>query len=131
MGRKAEVEVDFNVAKVNARLTGNRKRAQIWLDNEVLKDSTPYVPRLAGELEQSGPRGTKAGSGEVIYNSPYARYQYYGKVMVGPAPKQVTDTDLVYSTQSHSAAGAFWFERAKAACKKKWIRGVKLLGGGK
>lgn len=127
---KSLVEVDFNSAKVNARLTGTRHKAQTWLDNEVLKDSAPYVPRLTGELEQSGARGTKIGSGEVIYNSPYARYPYYGKVMIGPAPKQVTDTDLVYSTQSHPAAGSFWFERAKAICKRKWVRGVKLLGGG-
>jgi len=130
MAKRAAVEVDFNTVKVNSRLTGARKRAQIWLDNEVLKDSTPFIPRLSGSLEQSGPHGTKAGSGEVIYNSPYARYQYYGKVMIGPAPKQVTDIDLVYSTQSHPAAGSFWFEKAKAICKKKWIRGVKLLGGG-
>ena len=127
---KSAIEVDFNAVKVNARLTGARKKAQIWLDNEVLKDSAPYVPRLAGELEQSGPRGTKAGSGEAIYNSPHARYQYYGKVMIGPAPKQVTDTDLVYSTQSHPAAGHFWFERSKAINKRKWVKGVKLLGGG-
>jgi len=127
---KPAVEVDFNAVKVNARLTGARKRAQAWLDNEVLKDSAPYVPRLTGELEQSGPRGTKIGSGEVVYNSPYARYQYYGKVMVGKAPKTVTDTDLEYSNQSHPAAGHFWFEMAKAINKKKWVKGVKLLGGG-
>lgn len=129
MARSA-VEVDFNAVKVNARLTGARKVAQAWLDNEVLKDSAPFVPRLAGELEQSGERGTKIGSGEVVYNSPYARYQYYGKVMIGPAPKQVTDIDLQYSKQAHPAAGHFWFETSKAINKKKWVKGVKLLGGG-
>lgn len=127
---KPIVEVDFNAAKVNARLTGNRKLAQMWLDNEVLKDSAPFVPRLTGALEQSGPRGTKIGSGEVLYQSPYARYQYYGKVMVGRAPKTVTNKDLQYSPQSHPLAGSFWFEQAKVFNKKKWIRGAKKLGGG-
>ena len=127
---KQAVEIDFNSAKINARLSGSRKLAQMFLDNEVLKDSAPYVPRLTGELEQSGTRGTKIGSGEVVYNSPYARYQYYGKVMVGKAPKTLTDTDLQYSNQSHSGGGRFWFETAKAINKGKWIRGVKKLGGG-
>ena len=103
---KQAIEVDFNSVKVNVRLSGARHKAQMFLDNEVLKDSAPYVPRLAGELEQSGQRGTKVGSGEVVYNSPYARYQYYGKVMIGKAPKTVTDTDLQYSSQSHPARGS-------------------------
>lgn len=127
---KPLVQIGFNAVKVNARLASAHQQAQRWIDNEVLKDSAPYVPRLAGELEQSGIRGTKIGSGEVVYNSPYARYQYYGKVMVGKAPKTVTDTDLQYSGQSHPQAGHFWFETAKAVNKGKWIRGVKRLGGG-
>ncbi len=130
MASKITVDVDFNFAKLQGRLAGSVMLAQAWLDNEVLKDSAPFVPRLTGELEQSGPRGTKVGSGEVVYNSPYARYQYYGKVMIGPAPKQLTDRDLVYSRQSHPKAGAFWFERSKAINKKKWVKGVKMLGGG-
>lgn len=127
---KPIVEVDFNKAKVHSRLLRANKMAQIWLDNEVLKDSAPYIPRLTGALEQSGPAGTKIGSGEVIYNSVYARYQYYGKVMVGKAPKTVTNKDLQYSKQAHPAAGRMWFETSKAANTRKWIRGVKLLGGG-
>jgi len=121
---------DINYLKINTRLKKANNRAQRWLDNEVLKDCTPYVPRLSGALEHSGVDGTKIGSGLIVYNSPYARYQYYGKVMVGSAPKKVTDKDLGYSKQSHPAAGRKWFETAKAIYKRSWIRGVKTLGGG-
>ena len=142
------VKVDFNPYKVKNRLTGSARRAQAWLDNEVVKDSTPYVPRLTGALERSGIAGTKIGSGLVEWNSPYARYQYYGKVMVDPATgaagflteegwfsrrgasKVLTGRDLQYSKQSHPKACRLWFEAAKAQNRTKWIRGAKKIGGG-
>lgn len=143
-----KVKVDFNPLKVKTRLSAANRRAQAWLDNEVLKDSTPYVPRITGELERSGISGTKIGSGQVVWNSPYARYQYYGKVMVDPKTgaagfmtkdgwrsragvgKVLTNRDLQYSKQSHPKATRLWFESAKAVNKSKWIRGAKKIGGG-
>ena len=142
------VKVDFNPYKVKGRLTGAARRAQSWLDNTVVKDSTPYVPRLTGALERSGIAGTKIGSGLVEWNSHYARYQYYGKVMVDPATgaagfltedgwfsrkgvsKVLTGRDLQYSKQSHPKACRLWFEAAKAERRAHWISGVKKIGGG-
>jgi hypothetical protein len=107
--------VSFNAAGVTARITANITRAQQWLDNEVLKDCTPYVPRITGALEHSGIDGTVLGSGLIVYNSPYARYQYYG--------------EFTHSTQSHPQASREWFEVAKASHGAAWISGVKALGG--
>lgn len=114
------------------RFNDQYNRAQKWLDNEVLKDSTPYVPMLTGALFKSGTLGTVAGSGTVQWIAPYARYQYYGKAMSGPlyGPKQATNKDLHYSTDAHSQAQAFWFEAAKAQNKRKWIVGARKLAGG-
>jgi len=144
-----KVETKLYTTKINTRLTTANKRAQMWLDNEVLKDSAPFVPRLGGALERSGIAGTRIGSGLLVYNSPYARYQYYGKLMVDPQTgkgaffkegfgfwsrpgvrKVLTNRDLVYSTQSHPLACRMWFEAAKAINKAKWIKGAKALGGG-
>ena len=69
-------------------------RVQKFLDNEVLRTTESYVPMDTGALKQSGINGTVVGSGKVVYNSPYARYQYYGKLMVGKAPKKLTNTPL-------------------------------------
>lgn len=110
------VEVFFNPGVVAARLAAPGARAQKWLDNEVLHDSTPFVPRLTGELERSGIDGTKLGSGELVYNKRYAAPQYYG--------------DFLHSTQAHPKATRLWFETAKALNKRKWVAGVKKLGGG-
>lgn len=97
-------------------------KAQKFIDSEVLRLSNPYIPMQQGILQKSGILGTKIGSGEVVYNSPYARYQYYGKVMVGRAPKQLTDRDLVY----HGAPmrGRLWFERMKADKKDQILKGA-------
>lgn len=110
------ISVIFNPTTTYARITGNVERAQRWLDNEVLKDSTPFVPRLSGELERSGIAGTKIGSGLLVYNKVYAAKQYYG--------------EFRHSTQAHPAATRLWFETAKSINKDKWTRGVKAIGGG-
>lgn len=99
------------------RFSKQYTRAQTWLDSEVLKDSDPYVPMRTGTLVKSGIRGTVLGSGLIVYNAPYARYQYYG-------------TAFNFNKTKHPQAQAYWFEGAKAANKSKWIRGVKKLGGG-
>ena len=85
----------------------------------------PYIPRQSGMLQKSGQLGTVIGSGEVIYNAPYSRYQYYGKVMVGRAPKRLTDRDLTY--QGAPKRAALWFERMKADKLDKILKGAQRL----
>lgn len=96
---------------------------QKFVDSEVLRHSSKYIPFQTGALDQSGRTGTVIGSGEVVYQSPYARYMYYGKVMrdaqgralYGKAPKHVTDEDIHYHGEPQR--GKLWFERMKTAHK--------------
>ena len=89
-------------------------RVQCLIDSEVLRRCSHLVPFREGELERSGIRGTVIGSGEVCYNAPYARYQYYGKSRSG--------RPLKYNTSRHTRAGAFWFERMKNTDKEDLLR---------
>lgn len=89
-------------------------RVQKIVDSEVLRLCDPLVPFVSGNLVKSGVRGTKIGSGEVCYNAPYARYQYYGKSRTG-AP-------LNYTKTHHAAAGSLWFERMKAAHRDEILK---------
>lgn len=100
---------------------------QKYIDSEVLRLSDPYVPFDTGNLKKSGQRATEIGSGVVQYNAPYARYQYYGRVMVGPAPKQVTNTPLTY--QGAPKRGKLWFERMKADHKAAILQGARKKAG--
>lgn len=102
--------------------------AQKYVDSAVLRYNSRYIPFRTGFLNQSGTLGTVIGSGMVVYNAPYARYMYYGKVMrdangramFGMAPKHVTEEPIQY----HGAPqrGDFWFERMKAAHKDTILR---------
>lgn len=70
-----------------------------------------YMPHLTGTLETNKiVRGTK-----IIVLGPYAKYQYHSKVMVGPAPKVLTDRDLEYTKTFNPQAGPYWDSALVAA----------------
>ena len=121
--------VHTNLNETLAGVLANKvdKTSQI-VAQQIRKDTSPYVPFLNGALD----RGTRVVGNTVIYPPPYARFLYYGKVMVDPetgstyAPaggtKVVTDRNLVFTKQGHPQAQAFWFEASKAQNLDKWIR---------
>ena len=110
MGVKIHIKIPATVT----RFSPIYQKAQKWLDNEVLKDSTPYVPMATGNLVGSGIRGTVIGSGKVIYNAPYAKSCYYAK-------------SRNFSKEKHPQASAQWFEKSKAAKGKAWEKGVNAI----
>ena len=113
---------------LSARLEETARSAGRVLAEQVRKDTSPFVPMLTGSLDNR----TEVKGTEIIYPGPYARFLYYGKVMVDPntgstwAPaggsKVLTDRNLVFTTDFHGQAQAHWFEAAKAQNKDKWER---------
>lgn len=102
-------------------------QAQSFVDSEVLRLCDPLTPMRSKALILSGTLATDVGSGMVQYNAPYARYHYYGKLMVGPAPKKLTEIDLTY--EGAPQRGALWFERMKANDAKAILKGAgKIVG---
>lgn len=103
-------------------------RAERIVAEQVKKDTAPYVPWRTGSLTDR----TRVEGNQIIYPGPYARFLYYGKVMVDPntgstwAPrggtKVVTDRNLVFTTDFHPQAQAHWFEASKAQNEEKWLR---------
>jgi hypothetical protein len=99
------------------------------------REMDPYIPMQQGVLKNS--RIIKSDS--VIYNGPYARFHYHGKVMVGihsRSPfarkgerKVVTKRDL----QHHGAPkrGPFWDRRMWTDKKTKIIADVAIAAGGR
>ena len=107
-------------------------RVQSTIDQTVIDYCTPYVPASPDRtLEFSAQLSTEIGSGQVIWNTPYAHYQYMG-IVYGPnipiiedgilmgffsppgRPKQPTDRELTYDKSQNPMAGSHWFERMKA-----------------
>ena len=95
----------FNVGFAQRR-NAQLKKAQEYVDSEVIRRCAPLVPLKTGALEGSSSSNTKIGSGKVVYNTPYARTQYY----FGRASNQ---------------RGRLWFERMKASNAKDILKGAK------
>ena len=124
---------------VKEQLALGCSKAEHLVAQQVAKDTAPFVPALTGSLTQR----TRVEDSKVIYPGPYARFLYYGKVMVDPstgstwAPKGgtkvVTDRNLVFTKTMHPQAQAFWCEASKAQNIDKWARvaqkAVKKYGG--
>ena len=96
-------------------------RVQKFVDSECIRLMAPYTPFLSGILEKAATLGTKIGSGEIRQITPYAKYLYYGKLMVSSITgsawarhgekKVLTDKDLNYNKSAHPLAGKMWFAR--------------------
>lgn len=105
----------------------DKGRVQAFLDKTVAENLQKYVSRKSGVQEKSIPTASKYGSGKVLINVPYARFQAEGKVMIGVKShspwarrgekKVVTNRDLTY--HSERLRGKHPFERMKADKKQR------------
>ena len=101
-------------------------KVQAFLDKTTAEYLMKYVSRKGGDQEKSIPTASKYGSGRIIINVRYARFQAEGKVMVGVnsrkawarknEKKVVINKNLKY--HSDSLRGAHPFERMKADKKE-------------
>ena len=128
------------IESVKEQLALGCSKAEHIVAQQVAKDTAPFVPALTGSLTQR----TRVEDSKVIYPGPYARFLYYGKLMVDPitgssyspkgGTKVLTDKNLVFSKAMHPQAQAHWFEASKAQNLEKWVRvadkAVKKYGTG-
>ena len=106
-------------------------RVQLFLANEARKLMQPYVPELNHILVKNVRTYVEGGQGIIHYMSPYARYQYHGKLMVsgktgsswshGEA-KVLTNKNLHYSKPT---ASSYWDKAMKTARGDELARAVQ------
>lgn len=121
------VHVD-GVDKIQSRLAQSCTQTEHTLAVQIEKDTQPFVPALTGSLTQR----TRVIGNTIVYPAPYARYLYFGKLMVDPdtgsawakagASKVLTDRNLVFTKTMHRQAQSHWFEASKALNRDKWLR---------
>lgn len=132
-GRLA-MELQWN-PNFSQRMNRNFNDVQMYVDSTVIRLMIPYTPMRNGILYKSATLGTVIGSGEIHQVAPYAKFQYYGNVMVsrltGSAwarngeSKVLTNRPLHYDTSRHPMAGKMWFERMKADKKDVILQGAR------
>lgn len=149
------LSIDANIDL--GRIEENIRKAQYFLDSQVMTDMVPYMPMQTGNFIQRtrAMSAAVAGSGKVVAAAPpMGRYLYMGKVMVdsetgkGPARIEVspgeyifrfrkgaklvaTERDLKFSKAANPKAQKQWFDAAKRAHGKEWVKQVKKIAGGK
>ena len=84
---------------------------QGFLDAMVIKDSNYFCPQETSVLQKSAIINTVMGSGLLIWQTPYARAQYYGE-------------QFDHSKQRNQNACSKWFEAAKARWYTRWVEFV-------
>lgn len=128
------------------RLAQAGTAAEHALAETVAADTERFVPFKTGMFVND----TKVVGNQIIYPGPYARYLYFGKVMVNAAtgkgpmvfvdsmgneqirfPKgaklRATDRNLVFTRDYHPDAQAFWFEASKRINLDKWKKTAEKL----
>lgn len=123
MGQKISFEFNKPEKKIVEETTGG-DQAQLFLANEARKLMAYYVPELSGSraaMVDNVRTYVENGHGVVHYLSPYARFQYHGKLMLSGLTgsswshgekKVLTNIDLKYSK---STATSHWDKAMKTA----------------
>lgn len=113
---------------VKAALAQACTKAEHEVAKSIRADTDQFVPARNRVLAD----GTRVIGNLVVYPGPYARYLYYGKLMVDPETgsswvrkgehKVLTDRNLVFRKAVHKQAQSHWFEASKAQNLEKWVR---------
>ncbi len=124
------MRLELKEAQIKKRFDHNAKLARKMLKSEIVKDTEKFVPMQGGYLKNSVTASLRSNDEYIVYNAPYARFLYYGYVMVGKIThrpwarrgetKVKTSKKLRYG-KVHPMACSHWFERSKALYKKNWI----------
>lgn len=111
---------------------------QLFVANEAKRLMDPYVPALDLTLARNVRVYVENGGGIVHYQSPHARYQYYGKVMVSKRPGVRKSSKVVkrpeqalnYTTFRHPLATSKWDQAMRTARGTDLARAVQNHVGG-
>lgn len=104
--------MEFKITKSFSKILSEKGinengRVQKYIDSEVIRRCKPFVPVRQGVLESSADK-SDIGSGLVVYETPYAKKQYY-------------------TNRGSGLRGKMWFERMKAGQRDDIVRGAKKL----
>jgi hypothetical protein len=112
-----KVKVTFDKKSIKTRITGANEKALFLTSEQALKDCNRYAPKDQNDLIKSSETHSDLKKGLLIWSGPHVRYQFYGVVMVGRAPKVATDIPLKYTkTDAHK----LWTHYARSKHGDEW-----------
>lgn len=143
-----DIKIKLNLNRFDKQF----QRAQYQLDGNVMNSMVPFMPMLTGDFVDVTRAASVAvqGSGKVYAAyGPAGRFLYQGKTMVSTVTgstwatkgtkkvlvsqyrgKTKAKEDLQYTKTAYPKAQAKWFDAAKKADGKSWIKQAKKTAGG-
>lgn len=143
-----DIKIKLNLTRFDEQF----QRAQYQLDGNVMNSMVPFIPMVTGDFVDVTRAASAAvqGSGKVYAAyGPAGRFLYQGKTMVSTVTgstwatkgtkkvlvsqysgKTKAKEDLQYTKTAHPKAQAKWFDAAKKADGKEWIKQAKKTAGG-
>ena len=119
------------------RLVGNVREAQKLLNEQIVADCDPLTPFRQGGLRGSVRYPDGIYGGKIMWDTPYAHYQYVGEIygpnipikdaagnitgFWSPPKKKPTGRPMKYY---QPGTGSEWFERAKEKNLDNWKKVV-------
>ena len=143
-----DIKIKLNLTRFDKQF----QRAQYQLDGNVMNSMVPFMPMVTGDFVDVTRAASAAvqGSGKVYAAyGPAGHFLYRGKTMVSAVTgstwatkgtkkvlvrqyggKTKAKEDLQYTKTAHPKAQAKWFDAAKKADGKSWIKQAKKTAGG-
>lgn len=90
-------------------------KVQMFHTQNVMRRIQKFMPYRTGATIKIMINQTDISKPEIVLDVPYAKYLFYGKVMIGSAPKKVIDVPLKYTKTYNQDAGPFWDRKLVAA----------------
>lgn len=129
----ADVSIKFNHSSVLLKVRSLfDKDLRKFTNESFYKQMEDYVPAKTTMLYRQAEITDKG----IRFFSPYARFQYYGKLMISPTTgsswalrgekKTLTDINLKYSKEVHPLATSFWDKEAWKTKKDIVTKDVKM-----
>ena len=105
--------VIFNYGSFMSKVKKSSLKAENAVADAIIADSRHYVPKQENTLRDSARIEHENNGTQVVYETPYAAYQYYG-----------CWPDGSHVIRNHTTAGTTtkWIEHAKAHNNDKWLR---------
>lgn len=66
------------MAQLQARIDSDNKRVRHIVAEQILSDCRPFVPKQEGTLNDTASIRDNGDATEIVWDTPYAAYQYYG-----------------------------------------------------
>lgn len=147
------VDGDIRVTLNMSRFERQFREAQYQIDGNVMNSMIPFMPMITGnfiDVTRAASASIQGSGGVYAAYGPQGRFLYEEKVMVDELTgsawarrgakkvlvsefggKTNAKLNLSYTKQTHPKAQSHWFDAAKKADSKRWIRNAKRTAGGR